>query len=634
MIRVVGTAGHVDHGKSTLVQALTGMNPDRLREEQERQMTIDLGFAWMELPDGTSLGWIDVPGHRDFIENMLAGVTGVDAAVLVVAADEGVMPQTREHLAILDLLQVNRLLCVITKTDLVESEDWVRLVESDLRKLLAGTGFRDAPIVAVSSTRGDGLDGLTRSLESLLRDAPAPADRGRPRLPIDRAFTMQGFGTVVTGTLADGTLQSGESVVVLPAGRAARVRGLQTHRQKVETAFPGSRVAANLSGIDVGDVERGDVVCRAGTYEPTALLDVQMRVLPDAAADVRHQQTVKLHIGAAERMATVRLLDRDVLARGESATAQLVLDRQVVAARGDRFIVRRPTPGATLGGGTVLDPAPERRYRRRDRAAALHLQTLELGGTADLIADAASRRVLSSVQELARAAGVSEAEAQSVAEQLVRAGHLADVRVGESVRWMDLHRFESLAAAWCQTVEAYHAAHPLRDGMPREELRSREALDASDFGALLSQAVRRGLLREVGARVMLPGFQPAPSAEGQETLDRWLDRFATHPANPPSVSESQAALGAELFAFAVETGLLVQLSEEVVFRAVDYQALVHQIVTQLEQGPATVAQIRDRLGSSRKYVLALLEHLDHQGVTVREGDLRRLGKRPEPGRQF
>ena len=315
MIRVVGTAGHVDHGKSTLVQALTGMNPDRLREEQERQMTIDLGFAWMELPDGTSVGWVDVPGHRDFIENMLAGVTGVDASVLVVAADEGVMPQTREHLAILDLLQVERLLVVLTKIDLVEEEGWVGLVAADVRKLLSATRFAEAPLVAVSSVRGDGLDDLMHALADLLRGAPARVDRGRPRLPVDRAFTMQGFGTVVTGTLGDGRLEEGDVVTLLPSGHSARVRGLQTHRKKVKVALPGSRVAANLSGVEVSEIERGDVVCHPGTYAPSALLDVQIRVLSDAATDLRHQQSVKLHIGAAERMATLRLLDHDRLAR-------------------------------------------------------------------------------------------------------------------------------------------------------------------------------------------------------------------------------------------------------------------------------------------------------------------------------
>jgi len=626
MIRVVGTAGHVDHGKSTLVQALTGMNPDRLREEQERQMTIDLGFAWMDLPDGTSVGWVDVPGHRDFIENMLAGVTGVDAAVLVVAADEGVMPQTREHLAILDLLQVERLLVVLTKIDLVEEEGWVALVDAEVRKLLSGTRYGEAPLVAVSSVRGDGLDELVQSLANLLRDAPARPDLGRPRLAVDRAFTMQGFGTVVTGTLADGKLDGGEAVVLLPSGQAARVRGLQTHRKKVETAYPGSRVAANLTGIEVTDIDRGDVVCHPGTYAPTALLDVQIRVLADAAADLRHQQSVKLHIGAAERMATFRLLDRERVARGESGTAQLVLERPVVAARGDRFILRRPTPGATLAGGVVLDPAPARRHRRRDQAAAARLQTLEQGSTIEVLAEEASRRVLSSSSELARAVGVPEEEGRRAVEELVARHRLVSVGEGASALWMDVDRFESMSSQWQNAVGVYHSIHPLRHGLPREELRSRQGIEAVAFAAILSEMVRRGLLLEVGARLSLPGHQPLPSPQDHERLGRVLDAFAAAPASPPSVSDCREELGAELFAFAVESGFLTQVSDEVVFRTQDYREYVDQISQRVGQGPTTVAQVRDLLGSSRKYVLALLEHLDRTGVTVREGDIRRLAK--------
>jgi selenocysteine-specific elongation factor len=626
MIRVVGTAGHVDHGKSALVQALTGIHPDRLKEEQERQMTIDLGFAWMDLPDGTTLGWVDVPGHRDFIENMLAGVTGIDAAVLVVAADEGVMPQTREHLAILDLLEVGRVLAVVTKVDLVEGEDWIHLVEGEVRQLLAPTRFADAPVVAVSSIRGTGLEQLTTALMALLKEVPPRSDQGRPRLPVDRAFTMQGFGTVVTGTLADGRLAAGDGVVVLPRGDSARVRGLQTHRKRVETALPGSRVAANLVGVEVGDVERGDVVCRPGTYSAGSLLDVQMRILADAATDVRHQQEVKLHIGAAERMAIVRFLDGEGLKRGQTGPAQLVLERPVVAARGDRFIVRRPTPGATLGGGVVLDASPSRRYRRHDAAAARRLQTLQRGTASDVIVEEAGRGAPTTLKDLARVAGLEESAAGRAVEDLVAQGRLVEIGGSGPKLWLERSRFEGLTSDWLADLKDYHAAYPLRGGMPREELRSRRSLDPGQFGSLIAELARRGLVREAGARLALPDHTPAPGAGERQRLNQLLTRFAAQPASPPSSQECREDLGAELFAFALEAGILTQVSEDVVFREADYQEFVARITSLLGQGPATVSQVRDLLGSSRKYVLALLEHLDRRGLTVREGDERRLAR--------
>ncbi|OGT27259.1 MAG: selenocysteine-specific translation elongation factor [Gammaproteobacteria bacterium RBG_16_66_13] len=622
MIRVVGTAGHIDHGKSSLVQALTGMNPDRLREEQERQMTIDLGFAWMQLPDGTSIGFVDVPGHRDFIENMLAGVTGIDAALLVVAADEGIMPQTREHLAILDLLQVERALIVLTKIDLVDAE-WLGLVEDDLRKALRTTRFATSAFVHVSSLTGEGLDDLTLALVELLAAVPARPDHGRPRLPIDRVFTMSGFGTVVTGTLADGRLAGGDEVVVLPAGRKARLRGLQTHRQRVDEAVPGSRVAANLSGVDVGDVHRGDVVAKVGTYHPSRRIDVQVRVLEDAVAAIDHQDSVKLYVGSAERMARVRLLEKPSLARGESGMAQLELDEPVVVDRGDRFILRRPTPGATLGGGVVLDPLPQRRHRRRDPAAVVRLRALDQGSQADLVLEAARQRNRSTIPEIARASGLDEGMAVAAAEGLVREGRLVVLGSGglmERDRWMGLR------ARLLEALAVFHAEHPLRSGMPREELRSRAGLDSGDYGAVVSHLVIEGSVRELGAKVTLSSHVPQPGEPEKKKLAGLLERFAASPSSPPTLADCRETLGGELLAHALEQGLLVQISDEVVFRPSDYRDMVQAVVKRLEQGPATVAQIRDLLGSSRRYVLAVLEQLDREGVTLREGDERHLAQ--------
>ncbi|HQK42841.1 MAG TPA: selenocysteine-specific translation elongation factor, partial [Anaerolineaceae bacterium] len=352
-MHIIGTAGHVDHGKSTLVTALTGINPDRLKEEHQREMTIELGFASLTLPDGEKVGLIDVPGHRDFIGNMLAGIGGIDAVLLVIAADEGVSAQTREHLAILDLLHITRGLVVLTKLDLVTDPDWLELVELEAREILQHTSLENAPILKISARTGAGIPDLLGSLQHLLKDLPAKPDLGRPRLPVDRVFSLTGFGTVVTGTLLDGSLELGDEVVSLPEGISGRIRGLQNHNQKLQRVTPGSRAALNISGIDKHQLVRGSVIAKPGSYEPTALLDVHFRYLPELTQELRHNTQVKLFIGSGEAGGQVRLLGKEALEPGDEAFLQIRLAHPVVAARGDRFIIRLPSPAETLGGGVV-----------------------------------------------------------------------------------------------------------------------------------------------------------------------------------------------------------------------------------------------------------------------------------------
>ncbi|MEN8243085.1 MAG: selenocysteine-specific translation elongation factor, partial [Chloroflexota bacterium] len=378
-MRVIGTAGHVDHGKSALVQALTGTHPDRLKEEQEREMTIELGFAWWELPNGEEVGVVDVPGHRDFIENMLAGVGGIDAALFVVAADEGVMPQTREHLAILDILQVNAGVIALTKIDLVTDEDWLDLVEEELRQEMAGTVLADAPLVRVSAKEKINIPELHQAIASVLEQHPKRLDLGRPRLPVDRVFTMAGFGTVVTGTLVDGSFSVGDEVSVLPPGLTGRVRGLQTHKRKTEQAFPGSRTAMNISGVDHTDLERGQVVVRPGSIMPTRRVDVHFKLLPDVELPVEHNSEVKIFIGATEMIARLRLIGKKQLQPGEEGWLQLEPRSPIVAVRGDRYILRRPSPGETLGGGVVIDAHPKGRHKRFSKDVLSRLQALTKG---------------------------------------------------------------------------------------------------------------------------------------------------------------------------------------------------------------------------------------------------------------
>ncbi|TMG56018.1 MAG: selenocysteine-specific translation elongation factor, partial [Chloroflexi bacterium] len=368
--RVIATAGHVDHGKSTLITALTGIDPDRLREERERGMTIDLGFAWLTLGGGGAVGIVDVPGHQDFIRNMLAGVGPVDAVLLVVALDEGVMPQTREHLAILGVLGVDRGVVALTKRDLVDDE-WASLARADVSATLQGTRLASAPMIEVSATAKTGLVELVDALDRVLATAPARRDLGRPRLGIDRAFTLTGFGTVVTGTLVDGSFATGDEIEILPTGRRARIRGIQTHKRSLDVASPGSRVALNLTGVEKDELERGMVVVRPGTLAPVSVVSARVEVVGSASEAIAHDEAVKVHAGTAEVMARISLLEGATLEPGATGWAQLRLAEPLAVAVGDRFVIRRPSPPETLGGGAVADISGERMRRRREAVAVL-----------------------------------------------------------------------------------------------------------------------------------------------------------------------------------------------------------------------------------------------------------------------
>jgi len=629
-MRVIGTAGHVDHGKSTLIAALTGINPDRLKEEQEREMTIDLGFAWLTLPGGEEIGIVDVPGHRDFIENMLAGVGGIDAALLVIAADEGVMPQTREHLAILDLLQIPAGLIVLTKIDLVDDPDWLDLVEADVRDALQGTILADAPVVRVSSRTKAGFPQLLSTLGLLLKESPPRPDLGRPRLPVDRVFSIPGFGTVVTGTLADGCLNLGEEVEILPGGLHGRVRGLQTHKKKEETAVPGSRTAVNISGLNVDQIARGQVIAHPGQYHPTRMLDVRFRLLADAAGPLRHASEVKLFLGTSETVAAVRLLGTETLEPGQEGWLQLELRQPVVAVRGDRYILRRPSPGETLGGGAVVDPQPKRRHKRFDEAVLRSLESMAKGSPADILLQASAAIGPGAIRDAVTRSRLEVQNAAAALEELSAAGQLvaledgnlspsADTLVIAAAQWSSLK--ESVVA----TLVAYHQSFPLRRGMAREELKSRLKLTPRVFNAMVKKLAAEGALTEAGSWVARTGHEIKFTSEQQTAIKRLVTKFVVTPYSPPTVKECQAEVGEEVFAALVELGDFVAVSTEVVFRKSDYEGMVAKIrQTIREKGQITVADVRDLFDTSRRYALALMEYLDSIGVTVREGDARKL----------
>lgn len=642
----IGTAGHVDHGKSTLVTALTGIDPDRLAEEKARGMTIDLGFAWLTLPSGREASIVDVPGHESFIKNMLAGVGGIDVALLVVAADEGVMPQTAEHLAILDLLRVRTGVVALTKSDLVDDE-WLELVREEVAETLKPTTLAGAPIIACSAVTRVGLPDLLAALDAALDASPARRDLGRPRLPIDRVFTITGFGTVVTGTLQDGALRLGQDVQIQPVGLRTRIRGLQAHKHAVEVGEPGGRLAVNLAGVAKSDIARGQVLMLPQALRPTTALDVRLDVIAGAPRPIAHNMELDVYAGAAEVPARAVLLDSDEIGPGESGWVQLRLRRPLLVARGDRFIVRIPSPSMTVGGGVVVDPWA-RRHKRHEAVVLARLDVLAHGdpeevALAALRPDASvakARKATTSgayggrePAELERTSGLSAEDIAAALEALYVRG--AALRVGGTVYAAD--QWQRLRDDAMRLTSEYHRHYPLRPGMPREEWRSRLGLTPREAGDALLALGAAGDLVEVagsasggsagrGAFVKLVTYEPRLSAEQERTVAEMLARFRREPFAPPTRADVEDALGSELTAALIERGDLVRISDAILLDRAAYGEARRLIVAHLRAHERlTVAEARDLLGTSRKYMVAILEHFDERRVTRRLGDDRVLG---------
>ena len=640
-MRVIGTAGHVDHGKSTLIETITGIHPDRLQEERDREMTIVLGFAWFTLPNGEEIGIVDVPGHRDFIGNMLSGIGAIDAALFVVAADEGVMPQTLEHLAILDLLRIDGGVVALTKIDLIDDPEWMDLVEFDLKETLSGTVLENAPILRVSAKTGEGVVELINILGGILSERSPRADLSRPRLAIDRVFTMAGFGTIVTGTLLDGQLTTGEEVVILPKGLRGRIRGLQTHKRKEQTANPGSRTAVNISGIDVAQIQRGDVVVYPGDYQPTRRLDVEFHLLPETSHPLRHNSEVKLYLGSSEVIARVRLLGKDILKPGEDGWIQLELQKPVLGVRGDRYILRRPSPGETWGGGFILDPQPQGRHKRFGPDLLDRLEALGRGDPKDILLQAFHSLGVTTKNEILSRSNLDQETANSVFEDLLNKDEIINLDPEQGSN--RVNPFVVSNVFWKQftdraidEIKSYNKHFPLRIGMPREEFKSRLNVSSKVFNATIKHWISEGVFEETSARQNLPGvpivpvihtpgYQISLSQEQQNSVNRLLERFVQNPYSPPSIKDANEEVGDDLVNAMIDLGYLIPISSDVVFRYEDYHKFVDQIIEMLNNnGTLTVAQVRDAFHTSRRYVLAILEHLDSIGVTIRSGDVRKL----------
>ncbi|PLX78450.1 MAG: selenocysteine-specific translation elongation factor [Desulfuromonas sp.] len=621
---IIGTAGHVDHGKTVLINSLTGVNTDRLKEEQARGISIELGFAPLQLDDGSMAGVVDVPGHERFIHNMLAGIGGIDLVLLVVDVNEGVMPQTREHLQILKLLQIPRGILVLTKCDMVE-DDWVDIVEEEVRETLAGTFMAQAPCCRVSALRGTGLDQLRSTIQEILAQLPPRDQDGPTRLPIDRHFTISGFGTVVTGTLLSGKVQVGDSVEVLPPGETVRVREIQVHGQKADCARAGQRVALNLAGMERSELQRGAVVCTPAFFTQTERFDARLTLLDEAPKALKFRDPVHLHMGTAKVTARVVLLDRDTLEPGQSALVQLALDAPLVGHRQDRFIVRSYSPMTTIGGGQIIDPTPARHRRFRPEVLKA-LEELESGEGSFLLQKLAELGC-TKLKELEQASGLGR---ERITEHLQRLQQ-ADQALQLGDQWLSTATVRSWQRLLLERVAACHQDKPLLPGIPHATLKAAlpAKLAPKGFEQMLCDAVDKGLLRLTGEWVAASDFTPMPSPSQQQALDRLTRVYASHGVQAKGrvdmlaeaqVSDSEAD---DLLAFLFNSETLVRLNDDSFLHSDAYQQCLAALKQHFSAHQTlTLAQFRDLIGSARKQTQAVLEYFDSRKYTMRKGDER------------
>ncbi len=614
---VLGTAGHIDHGKSALVHALTGIDPDRLREEKERGMTLDLGFAWLKLPSGHEVGIVDVPGHERLIKNMVAGVGGIDLALLIVDASEGVMPQTREHLAILDLLDIKRGVAVLTKRDLVDDE-WLGLVKADVEKLLASSSLSQAQVVSVSAVTGEGLPDLVAAIDRLIDLVPPKRDIGRPRLPIDRVFTIAGAGTVVTGTLVDGSLTVGDEVEIVPPGLRARIRGLQSHKTRLDSITPGNRVGANLVGVAKSQLDRGDVLTRPDWLLPTTKVVGELRLIPYLRRPLRQGITVSFHTGTTQALARIRLLEKPELGPGETALAHLSLNRPVALVKGDHFIVR--SPEETLGGGEVVE-SHARRYRRFSAKVIQSFKTKARGTVEEVIMATLETKRPLELSALLAQGDLPAAQLGPVIESLVEQRKVITIGRGGDRLLLTTAGWERLASEVISVLQEYHRRFPARLGMPRAELSSRLQM-GTHRQAILSKLVSEDIIvGEGGAMVRLPSHRIQLTPAQQASVDAFLGSLSEHPYDPPTELIPET----DLLSLLITRRQVVKVADDVVFSASAYDDMVERVTAHLKtNGRVTVAQVRDMFHTSRKYAMALLEYLDGVKVTRRVGDERVL----------
>ena len=632
---IIGTAGHVDHGKTALVRTMTGVDTDRLKEEKERGISIELGFAYLNLPGGRRAGIVDVPGHERFIKNMLAGAGGFDLVLLVIAADEGVMPQTREHMDIIQLLNVDKGIVVLTKCDLVD-QDWLEMVQEDVKEYLKGTVLEDAPIATVSAVTRKGIPELLELIAKSLEEIHPRSATGQPRLPVDRVFTITGFGTVVTGTLLSGAIKVGDTVEVQPEGLSARVRSVQVHGEKVEAAEAGQRAAVNLAGLDVEQIQRGSVVAGPKMIKPSKRLDVRLLLLKSAAKPLKNRARVRFYLGTRETLGRVVLLDREELEPGSVVYAQIVLEEQAVPVKGDRFVIRSYSPMRTIGGGVVIDPLPKRKYKRFRDEVISALATRERGTPAEIVLQYLEGNAsLLLPSDVAAATGLQEKEVLEAAGALAKE-NIIKLISGEGKSYLiSINVYNLWQENIKKLVSAYHRDFPLREGYPKEELRSRKFPSISNriFQLLLLEMEKEGALKILAQAVTLRDFEPGPDTEQKKQIQQIRQIMAESAYLPPSWPDLSKTMGfdetrrTEFLQYLLRTGELVKVAEDLYFQKDILKEIIAKVAVYIrETGEITVGELRDLLKTSRKYALPLLEYFDREKLTRRVGDKRLPGR--------
>lgn len=625
---IIGTAGHIDHGKTTLIKRLTGIETDRLEEEKRRGITIDLGFAFFDLPSGKRAGIVDVPGHERFIKNMLAGVSGIDLVLLVIAADEGVMPQTQEHLDILSLLEVKKGIVVLTKGDLVEPE-WLEMVKEEIKEKLKNTFLAEAPMVAVSAVSGQGIEALVKTIDELVETVPAKRTQDAARLPVDRVFTMTGFGTVVTGTLTEGILQEGQTLNLFPSGLEVKVRKLQVHSQEVATAFAGQRVAVNLSNVKKTDIHRGDVLAAPNSLKTSHMIDVEMKLLDSYHREIPNWTRLRLYQGTKEVLCRLVLLDREVVKPGETCYAQLRLEEAVAFKYNDRFVLRFYSPLETIGGGKVLDPNAIKHKRFKEEVIEAFIQK-QSGDHDTFMADALYRLSpsLPNVGALTEQSGIVKDEVLRILDSLIDSGMA--VQIGEN--YLHMAFIEELAEDMIKVLNDFHAKNPLKVGMGKEELRTRifKASKVKIFDELLNLYMKKVIIKLEGQFVSLGTFEIELSQEQLKKKNLLLDTYLEVNFSPINTAEQLNKLhfGSKdqpIIDYCLTVGDLVKLDDGLLIHKKWLEEAKSKLTTHFEtHDTVELGEFRDLLGTSRKVAVLILEYFDNIKFTVRNENQRRL----------
>ena len=628
---ILGTAGHIDHGKTALVKALTGVDTDRLKEEKERGITIELGFTFLDLPSGVRMGIIDVPGHERFVKHMVGGVWGIDLVALIIAADEGVMPQTREHLDICKLLKVKKGLVVLTKVDLVDG-DLLELVKEEVSEIVQDTFLRDAPILAVSSTTRAGIPQLLSTLDILSQEIDGKPADGLFRLPIDRVFIIKGFGTVVTGTMISGSLLIGETVQILPSGLEGKVRNLQVYNRSVERAVAGERTAVNLQGIETSAIERGDVLVRPNTLRPTQLADAYLEYLPNAPRPLRHRAEARFHIGTSLTHASVFLLDREELSPGESGFVQLRLERPVVALPQDRFVIRGSAAIQTIGGGMILDSHPDK-HRRYSSSVVDDLGLLKDGTNEQALRQHIQRSGMegTTLEDLLNRVEMPPGKVQATIKKMAQRGDLLFIDP-ERLKVIEKGQYERLRELVLAQLGESHRQSPMKSGLSKEELRTKLPLgvDIKLFHILINELIQSKEVMLEKDKLRLPGHQIS-SVDKKGLISRVEASVLKGGLQPPSPKELSDEWGENeeavkaIFEHLVHEGKLIKIKGEIYVHRVSFEKLKDELVAYLKSHQEiTTPQFKEMTKASRKYAIPLIEYFDQSKLTLRIGEKRVL----------